>query len=300
MIVVDDVAGARSTRFPDVDAVHVHFTDRLFGANAAIGADEFVALARTLGKPVSVTLHDVPQLSDGSSLPMRADAYRRVVDAAAGVVVSSDHERRLLARFTRVRDGIDVVPLVLDRSAPVDRPAPHAAIGVLGFIYPGKGHTEIIEALGGIDDDIALLAVGTVADGHDDMLADLQAQAARADVAFEATGFVPDSDLGALLRSVAVPVAFHRHISASSSINTWIGAGRRPLVPRNPYTAEIEANSPGTLWLHGDSVDDLRDAIVVAVTEPERTWTGDDVITFPSSQQVAAMYQKLFGDWSRR
>ncbi|GAA1458250.1 hypothetical protein [Williamsia maris] len=301
VVIADDIAELRGRSIPDAERIHIHFTDRLFGATATLGADEFVSLTNALDRPVSATLHDVPQPSDGHAFAMRVAAYRRVIDAVDGVVVSSDHERTLLADHTD-RRGVDVIPLALDRAPtpPGERAPTRPVVGVLGFIYPGKGHAEIIEALGGADADLGLLALGAVADGHEDMIADLTTRAADVDVAFETTGFVPDTALEAALRSVAVPVAFHRHLSASASINTWIEAGRRPLVPRNRYTAEIEADSPGVLWLHGDSVGDLRDAIARAAAEPELTWVADDVVVFPSSEQVAAMYRARFDAWSRR
>ncbi|GGF20195.1 hypothetical protein GCM10007298_15220 [Williamsia phyllosphaerae] len=301
VVTARDVAELRETIIPDAERIHIHFTDRLFGDTATLGADEFVAFASASDRPVSTTLHDVPQPSDGRAFAMRVEAYRRVIDAADGVVVSSDHERTLLSEHSD-RRGIDVIPLAIDRSpTPTgDRPPVRAVVGVLGFIYPGKGHAEVIEALGSLDADLGLLALGAVADGHEDMVADLATRAAGVDVAFETTGFVPDSALQAALRSVAVPVAYHRHLSASASINTWIEAGRRPLVPRNRYTAEIEANSPGVLWLHGDSLDDLRGAVAAAAAEPELTWLADDVVVYPTSAQVGELYRARFDAWSRR
>ena len=301
VVTADDVAGLRGRSLPDAARIHIHFTDRLFGATATLGADEFVSFASTSDRPVSATLHDVPQPSDGHAFVIRVAAYRRVIDAVDGVVVSSHHERMLLDEHSD-RRGVDVIPLPLNRPPPRHgaRPTTRAVAGVLGFIYPGKGHAEVIEALGAADVDLGLLALGAVADGHDDLITELADRAARVDVGFESTGFVPDTSLEATLQSVAVPVAFHRHLSASGSINTWIEAGRRPLVPRNRYTCEIEANSPGVLWLHGDSVDDLRDAIVAAAAGPELTWLADDVVAGPSPEQVGAMYRARFAEWSRR
>ncbi|MBJ7289200.1 hypothetical protein [Williamsia sp.] len=301
VVTADAVGDLHAQAVPDAERIHIHFTDRLFGSTAARGADEFVSLTTSLNRPVSTTLHDVPQPSDGRAFAMRVEAYRRVIDAVDGVVVSSDHERVLLADHTD-REDVDVIPLALDRSpTPTGgRPPVRDVVGVLGFIYPGKGHAEIIDALGALEADLDLLALGAVADGHEDLITDLTTRAAGVNVRFETTGFVPDTALQATLRSVAVPVAFHRHLSASASINTWIEAGRRPLVPHNRYTAEIEANSPGALWLHGDSVDDLRDAIARAAAEPELTWVADDVVVFPTSEQVGAMYRARFDAWSRR
>ena len=80
------------------DAVHVHFTDKLFGANPDEAGGAFARIAAVL--PVSVTLHDLPQPSDGHAFARRIDAYRRVVRAASGVVCNSRYERALLAEHT--------------------------------------------------------------------------------------------------------------------------------------------------------------------------------------------------------
>ena len=74
---------------------------------------------------------------------------------------------------------------------------------------------------------------------------------------FHLSGYVPDEDLPGLLRSAVLPVAPHEHLSASGSINTWIGAGRRPLVPRSGYALELLERAPGCVWLY----DDLRTAL---------------------------------------
>lgn len=289
------------TDFHDLPAeipIHVHFTDRLFGRTADAAADAFVAAAGRHRAPITVTLHDVPQASDGRAFEARTDCYRRVVDSASAIVVSSMHERLLLEEMLPRPVDIRVIPLPIHSATPQPdhTSAARRVVGVLGFVYPGKGHEEVLEAMRCLDADVDFLSIGSASPGHESMIDELARSAASHGRSFESTGFVPDAALDALLRSIAVPVAFHRHLSASGSINSWIAAGRRPLVPRGRYVEEIEANSPGTLWVHENSVDGLSAAMTDALRRPEDTWLQPDVVAYPTLDQAAALYRALFGE----
>jgi len=271
--------------------VHAHVTDRLFGRTPEEAATCVVALARTC--TLVVTLHDLPQPSDGAvNHPRRARAYAAVARAAAAVVVSSEHERRLLRAGLRDTSGggsenttgdvaevdarVTVVPLPVP--ATLAPPGPTGArdvdpevaqdAAVLGFLYPGKGHDAVLEALTGLPATVGLRALGRASDGHEDLVGRLGARAAELGRRFTVTGYVPDADLPRLLRSVLVPVAPHEHLSASGSINTWIGAGRRPLVPDSDYARELLVANPGAVQLY----DHLPTAVARAVADPASTW----------------------------
>jgi glycosyltransferase involved in cell wall biosynthesis len=282
----------------ELDGVHVHFTDRLFGSDAAAAADRFCSLATQSASGLSVTLHDVPQESDGRHFGARADAYRRVAVAAKGVVVSSEHERALFGEIPDTPDPA-VIPLAVTVPSP---PIPFEQstihdVAILGYIYPGKGHDEVLRALASVDPDVGFLAVGAPSDGHEDLVTELDRVAAQIDRRFRTTGFVVDDELPALLRSVAVPIAHHRHMSASASITSWIEAGRRPLAPRTRYTAEIDARSPGTIRLFEDTPVALVEAIESALADPQTTWIDAAAQAHPSWDEVAEAYIDVFDRW---
>ena len=116
-----------------------------------------------------MTLHDVPV--DGGAIERRraARAYGAVVDAATTTIVASGRRSAGRAR----RGDVTVVRAVPSRCrpgrrAPARRTGPRTpVIGVLGFIYPGKGHAEVIDAVAAIDrDDIVVTAIGRSSDGH--------------------------------------------------------------------------------------------------------------------------------------
>ncbi len=284
---------------PPLDTpLHVHFTDRLFGRTAGEAADAFVAFAQRHRAPITVTVHDVPQASDGHAFEARKDCYRRVAHCASAVVVSSMHERLLLEDVLDRRHDVRVIPLPIGRAAArtEDRVAPRRIVGILGFVYPGKGHEEVLDAMTSLDTDVDVLSIGSASPGHESMIGELGRAAEQLGRSFTSTGFVPDVALNELLRSVAIPVAFHRHVSASGSINSWIAAGRRPLVPRGRYVEEMEANSPGALWIHENSVESLAAAMAEALLHPDRTWQQHDVVTYPTLEQAAALYRGLFDE----
>ena len=77
--------------------MHLHATDRLFGTgpeDAAEVVERWAARCR-----LTLTLHDVPQTSDGAMFERRRTAYARMVAAAERVAVNSRHEQLLMAEF---------------------------------------------------------------------------------------------------------------------------------------------------------------------------------------------------------
>ncbi|WP_314102445.1 hypothetical protein [uncultured Frigoribacterium sp.] len=278
-------------------SAHVHFTDRLWATSPEDAADRLVDLAGRVA--LTVTLHDLPQPSDGErNLVRRGDCYRRVVEAAAGTVVNSEHEALLLAEFTTdgVRPG--VVPLPVDL-APLltGRPAADGTAAVIGFVYPGKGHAELVDAVARLrarGDDAAgslrVTALGRASAGHEAETDQLVSDAASLGVVLDVTGYLDDAVLLDRCRRASVPVAVHRHVSASGSIATWIGAGRRPIVPDTRYSREMAALRPGTLTLIDDDPDALAEAVARAVADPGSTWLAPDARTAPDIDDVAAAY----------
>ncbi|OAN38716.1 hypothetical protein [Mycolicibacterium iranicum] len=281
------------------DAIHLQFTDRLFGDCPEYAADTIASLAASALGQTTATLHDIPQPSDGKNFARRTEAYAAVSAACQGVVVSSHHERELLRDCGIEPSRLAVIPLPIGprACAPATRGCDRT-VGVFGYIYPGKGHAEVLAALpesGGVE----MLAIGETSLGHDDVAIDLQTCAHRKGVTFHVTGHVADSQVPAMLQRVAVPVVAHRHISASGSINSWLSAGRRPLAPTHRYTLEFEERNPGSLTLYPDTAAGLRSAIEYALATPESTWLTADTVLRPTPEHVARQYAEFFADCHR-
>ncbi len=283
--------------------VHVHVTDRLLGATGEETSARLVDLGHR--QPMTVTLHDVPQPGDGPVFARRAAAYAAVLAAARGWVVSSEHERALVRRHLAPADDGTVVPLpVMPLPVPAgagprgpagDEPL---VVAVLGWVYPGKGHDEVLRACAALRDDrpgpVVLRALGRVAAGHDHLREELAGLAGDLGVRLEVSGWVEDVDLPAALTDVHVPVAAHHHVSASGSVNSWVAARRRPLVTDGTYARETAALRPGTLTLVDPG--DLPRALARAAADPASTWLAPGARLEPGLAEVAAAYLAW---WSR-
>lgn len=319
--VVHEVEPARLTEMVDrlpaaTRLLHLQLNDWLF-ADAGADVDQaFATLAgRLRGRQValSVTLHDLPQLSDGPAVyRRRRETYRRLAAVTVGVVVSSEHERLLwreahndaepadiAAALRQQPDQVPVTVIPLPIDPPVGSPfvEPTDAdcsvqrpltVGIFGYLYPGKGHREVIEEMTGMDPAPWMVAVGRASDRHPELLHELVEVAGSRGITFHCTGFVPDPELLRTLQGVTVPLAPHTHISASGSINSWLSAGRRPLVPAGRYVAELERRMPGALWIYRPA--ELRRTLARALAHPELTWLPEGVVVGPSTPMVAARY----------
>ena len=211
---------------PLTGPVHVTFTDHLFGDTAEL------LLARIDG-PLSVSLHDIPQPEEGAErYERRARVYRELVEKADVAVVNSNHEASFFdGNTTVIRLPIPVIDSPFNPE--------EGTVGVLGFLYPGKGHEDLIAAL----PDRRLRFLGAVSHGHEKWAQNLDA---------EITGWLSDAQLAAEMGRIAVPVCPHRHFSASGSLMAWLGAGRTVLVRDSAYAREIDAWLPGRVTLVAD------------------------------------------------
>lgn len=320
--------------------VHVDVTDALFGATP----DEAVrVLTESLPDRTTLTLHDVPQPAEGvDRFARRARAYAELTRWAAGTVVSSRHEFALLEELLpgglagAPHGPTAVVPLpVEDRRAcaspgPVDavvagqHPAGGPAGGpsgvpcgglaadvvLLGFLYPGKGHAEALDALAllrdrGVPGPRRVTALGAVASGHEPLVDELHRRARTAGLDFRVSGFVPDGALDSVLRSAGIPFAAHHNVSASGSLAAWMSVGRRALVPSSRYVREMERLRPGTLTLvepasgEGSPVAALAAGIAAATADPGLTRIGPTASLGPgpedAAQLLAAFWRQAHG-----
>ena len=270
-LVLDQV---RAGTGPDV-VLHLHVTDHLLGRTPDEAAQLVEALAAL--RRISVTLHDLPQDSDGiDRFRRRSLAYARIVRVATGVQLGSRHEQALLRGFAPWVEPV-VVPLPVEHRVDPQRLAAARrrararldppTVGVLGYLYPGKGHAEVLAALDRLGrPDIEVVALGRPSPGHEWLVNDLTRLAGRR--RFEVTGYLDDPALDDRILAIDVPVMAPTHVSASGSVLRWIGSGRRPVVAESAYTRELDAAMPGAVRL----TDDLPTAIGRALAAPDDTW----------------------------
>lgn len=294
---LDDLAARRD------EAWHVHFCDRSYAATPGEAAARIARWAAT-GR-LTLTLHDAPQPWASEE---RQRGYLGAVRAAAGWVANSHHEVRLVQEAQRRCEPGEPLPTAQVVHLPVPEPvtretaddvAPGTAtvtLAVVGWVYPDKGHREVVRAATRLVEEghrVRVRCLGAAVDGHADLVEELQRRAERGGVELEVTGFVEQADLERAMRAATVPVAAHRHVSASGSVNSWISTGRRPVVADSRYTRELDALRPGTLLLF-DGEDDsgaALDAVVrQAVADPSLTRTAADARLAPRLPDVVAAY----------
>lgn len=274
------------------DLTHAQFTDRLYGPDIATAAAAFASWAATAARPLVVTLHDVPGGdSDPERDARRTAGYARVVAACDAVVVSAEHEAAKVARFAG--RAAAVLHLPLPRPVPggrwpawADRPT----VGVLGFVHPGKGHGDVIDAAAGTG--LRVVAAGAPAPGHDDLVRALHHGAARQGVELVVTGPLGAAEMTAAARAVTVPVAPGATVSASGSLMTWLGSGRSPLTVRGEYAVELDRRLPGALHLYADAAA-LPSAIGRALADPGRTRLDRVPVLPDAGAEHAALYRAL-------
>ncbi len=291
---VADAADAPVVRGHEVPArlcgrpVHLHFSTGLFDSPQAARDVVDAWAARTR---LSLTLHDVPQPAEGSRWGRRAAVYSHLVARSSAWAVNSRWEATLAAAaLPQAPPGPEVIPLpiVLEPratgptravgagSAVLPTPPPRARdgwIGVLGWVYPDKGHEEAIElaaALRSTGRTLGVAALGGVSAGHDELADDLARLADRLGVAWHVTGYLDDDALVRAMHETAMPVAAHRHPSASGSVNSWVAAGRRPLLREHPSTVELDELRPGAHLVR--PLDAWPVEAALALDDPARTW----------------------------
>ncbi len=292
---------------PRGGAALLHVTDRLFGRTPEVAAEVLRGLASHA--TLALSLHDLPQPAEGGDwYARRRTTYGEFARVATRLVVASQFEARLLAECTAPvhRDAVarrtTVIPLPVERRREhrpggPERPGPDAPvdIAVLGFLYPGKGVEEAIDAAASLrtpQREVTVTNYGAAAEGHADYAAGLARYAAQRGVRLRVTGYLSDDALHEAVLVADVPLAPHRHISASGSVNTWIESGRRPVVRRGPYVTELAGRLPGVV----SPTDDLTTAVAGAIARPASTWLAAGVEVGPSWAEAAAAHADLLTD----
>lgn len=271
---LDELATVVQASRPEV--VHLQYTDHLV-RGGSYDAGWFTELRRRLpGVCIAVTIHDLPHVGhDDARLDhVRSPRYRDVADRTDLVIVAAEHERRALAR-TGHRRPVVAIPHPVEPVGTTRRPAADPnppTVGILGYVYPGKGHALVIDACSRLPTPVRVDILGRASDGHDSLVDELVRHAHRLAVDLEVSGWIDDDRLNDRLGEVTVPVAPHPAPSASASIGTWWSAGRRPVVPDSPHARHLQGLHPaGVELVREGCVEAMADAIGAALRFPDTT-----------------------------
>lgn len=264
--------------FPGGHITHAHFTDAIFGPDIASAAEHFVQWAHQAPRPMVVTLHDVP--GGGADPDLARDrrrlvGYAHVARAADAVIVSGQHEL-VGGRAGGTEPSVVPLPVPTGVAPGLVRPTPDdpPSVAVLGFVYPGKGHAEAIEAVAGLHLRPRLVALGAASQGHEPLVRTLRRQAEQQGVELKVTGPLTKEELFAAAMTATVPLAAYSTLGSSGSLATWFAAGRRPLTTDTPYSRALLAADPGCVRLlpRPATRADVTRSLEQALAQPEGTW----------------------------
>jgi len=258
----------------DFDAVHVHVSDRLI-ADSDGAWNTLVQRCRFAGVSLVATLHDLPQRDDCVHRNRRRSAVYRSIAGAADIVIVSSESERGAASSIGIDSSVVPHPIFPIRRATIPVRAvtrTHATrtIVVAGFVHPGKGVAEMVDAIGDVRGTPLhgwqLRLVGSVTERHRDEPTRIEAQARANGLDFRHIGAVSDRGWSRELSHATVGVCPHLHCSASGSILSWIAHGRRPVATSLPFSRELADERRDALTLVERPLD-WRDAIETAARE---------------------------------
>lgn len=266
--------------------LQIFFSDHLFGTSPSDATSRVITLAQN--RPLSVSFHDIPQPEEGSDrFARRATAYAQLAQAADAIVVNSQHEADFFhehcsAPISQPRIVPLPLPARVTTGSPADTPVLDS-IGIMGFVYPGKGHLELLNSLAEHPSHSinSVLALGRIAEGHDWLESELTDAAGKADVELTITGFLETEELERAMLRTGIPVCAHRHFSASGSLMKWLSLGRRVLVADSAYSRELKERWPDLIVLVRDdawleTIEALPEDFAEPISAPD-DWTWEHV-----------------------
>jgi glycosyltransferase involved in cell wall biosynthesis len=122
-------------------------------------------------------------------------------------------------------------------------------ITILGFIYSGKGHQLLIQALCDLPETVKVVFAGGVSSGHEAYYQKLMtlAKAERVHDRIRVTGYLSELELERYLLATDLAVCPFRQTSASGSLSTWLSVACPILASSIPQVAEYNALAPGAI-----------------------------------------------------
>ena len=258
---------ADARRLGAADVAHVQHTYSFFGVDPLTYTLAWRLLRGLVRVPLVLTAHTVrppgPARYDGrlgSALAnlVGAPAWHDVETfrrADAVIVHARVHRERLLARGIAAERCV-VVPPPVPRRVQVATAAVRAfrerhglgtrrVIGVFGFIERSKRLSLLLDALTELDHGgapVLLVAGGPRLAEHQPLLAELRAEAARADLAerLVVTGYLPQADVAIALEAMdVVVVPYATEDSVSYSLHVALGQGRPVVATALAPTREL-------------------------------------------------------------
>jgi glycosyltransferase involved in cell wall biosynthesis len=246
-------------------------------------------LARRSGAAVVIEFHETQDTGE-AGLPLVARygqfVVRRLLGLAAGVVVHSEFDRRLIEEAHGLR-GLPVVvaphgPYSHERiAAPARREAPTDTWNILffGTIRPYKGLEHLVEAFELLPDDVAahcwLTVVGETWEGWTLPL-ELLAASPRRERTTVVNRYVEDDELAAWIAGADIVVLPYLRSSASGPLHTAMSAGLPTVVTAVGGLVEAASDYSGTTFVPAADPGAIAEAIEHLVRHGQRDERHDD------------------------
>ncbi|MER3433506.1 MAG: glycosyltransferase [Leptolyngbya sp. ERB_1_1] len=263
------------------DVVHFQYNSQIWG-----GRDRQLAYLRSFFQfcttPRIVTLHDVYYPPSSAVLAQQyfskskhvslsefvkavfrdrlspnVLALHQVIERSQTVLVCTQEEaRRLRDRTTSSK--VKVVPHFVEaRHLQIDRAEARKSLGLdgltvitlLGFIYSGKGHQLLIEALPQLPDTVKVVFAGGANSGQEAYYQGLMALAEKIGVSdrIRVTGYLSEQDLEQYLIATDLAVCPFQRASASGSLSTWISVAQPILASNIAQVSEYNDLEPNAI-----------------------------------------------------
>jgi len=255
------------------DVVHLQlrraFRTWALGSDARHGT-RLIERAFALLPRVVLTMHDFNNAEFGP-IDDGLNTIARQLQAAVGVIVFDEHERRAVQQYSGVPTR-ETFPFVEDRCLRLAKDAAKAQLGlsgavvtVLGFVFPRKGHAVALDCLNRCAIAVTLVfAGGSPAGGSDQFLNKLATKARKRGVAqrLVVTGYLSEPDLEAYLAATDLALCPFLASPASASLSTWISVGKPVIASAVPQLLKYAALQPDGLWyVEPGNADELAQAI---------------------------------------
>lgn len=311
--------GRRARR---ADVVHLQLSDGYWAPGRRqllVAAALRTALA---GRPVVVTAHDFH--TPHRRMPVRPgnllrylrgrrgayDATTRVLLRTASLVLTCTesegrhlewaHPRRRAVVPHHVSAAPPTAPATAASSALAGRSPGGAPVRsvVLGWIHRRKGQHRAVEALPRLTGHELVLA-GAAPARSTDYLRSVQERAVElgVDDRLVVTGFLPDEELFALLRTCDVALAPYERIAASGSLATLASVGLPVVALENDYSREMAAQCPSAVALYRPDDPEALAAAVVDCLGRSRSAQAEELRRWAEDRSVGHVAHLLAGHY---
>jgi glycosyltransferase involved in cell wall biosynthesis len=181
-----------------------------------------------------------------------------ILSASAQVIACTKTEAKRIKHYAGA-DRIQTIPhYVEERHCALSHEVVKSKLGftpedrvivLQGFIYDGKGHPLLVEALPHLPQTVKVVFAGGVAPKSERYMQGLEKRMEELKVSdrITITGYLPNQDLNEYLMAADLALCPFTSMAASGSVATWIALGRPILASKLPQIDEINALVPGAI-----------------------------------------------------